>query len=158
MALKNYTTTIAVERTVAEIERLLVSHGATGVQKRYERGRLQGLAFTLNTPRGERAFELPACVMGTARALAKARGYRSIESMPERHRFGLLDQAHRTAWRNVKDWIDAQLALVATEQAAVDEIMLPYMLVGETETGEPLTLYGQFTQQALPAPGREVGR
>ena len=43
-------------------------------------------------------------------------------------------QAERIAWRNVKDWIAAQLALVETEQAAMEQVFLPYLLDQENRT------------------------
>ena len=41
--------------------------------------------------------------------------------------FNDRDQAARTAWRTIKDWIDAQMALVAVEMVKVEEIFLPYV-------------------------------
>lgn len=38
------------------------------------------------------------------------------------------EQAERIAWRNVKDWIAAQVALVETEQATMDELFLPKLV------------------------------
>ena len=49
------------------------------------------------------------------------------------------DQAERIAWRNVKDWIAAQVALVETEQATMDELFFP-KLVDQNER----TLYEAF--------------
>lgn len=37
------------------------------------------------------------------------------------------EQAERVAWRNVRDWVLAQMALVESCDAAVDEVFLPYM-------------------------------
>lgn len=50
-----------------------------------------------------------------------------------------IAQAERIAWRNVKDWIAAQVALVEAEQATMDELFLP-KLVGKND----LTLYQTF--------------
>ena len=49
------------------------------------------------------------------------------------------EQAERIAWRNVKDWIAAQVALVETEQATMDELFFP-KLVDQNER----TLYEAF--------------
>ena len=38
------------------------------------------------------------------------------------------EQALRVGWRNIKDWIDAQMALIETEMATIDEVFLPYIL------------------------------
>lgn len=53
-------------------------------------------------------------------------------------------QAERIAWRNVKDWIAAQIALVETEQATMDELFLP-KLVDQNER----TLYDAFQSGRL---------
>lgn len=38
------------------------------------------------------------------------------------------EQAERIAWRNLKDWIAAQVALVETEQATMDELFFPKLI------------------------------
>ena len=40
-------------------------------------------------------------------------------------------QATRVAWRILKDWIEAQLALLDTGMVELEEIFLPYMLQGD---------------------------
>jgi hypothetical protein len=37
------------------------------------------------------------------------------------------DQAYRTAWKNIHDWVDAQMALLETEMVRLEEVFLPYM-------------------------------
>ncbi len=39
----------------------------------------------------------------------------------------LKDQAYRTGWANIRDWVTAQMALVDTRMAKVQEVFLPYM-------------------------------
>ena len=36
------------------------------------------------------------------------------------------EQARRVAWRIIKDWIDAQLALVEVRLVSLPEVFLPY--------------------------------
>lgn len=36
------------------------------------------------------------------------------------------EQAARVAWRIIKDWIEAQLAIVEADQAEMVEVFLPY--------------------------------
>lgn len=43
-------------------------------------------------------------------------------------------QAERIAWRNVKDWIAAQIALIEAEQATMDELFLPYLIGKDDRT------------------------
>ena len=42
-----------------------------------------------------------------------------------------MQQANRTAWRIIKEWILAQMALIETEMVTVEEVFLPYMLTGK---------------------------
>ena len=41
-----------------------------------------------------------------------------------------MQQANRTAWRIIREWILAQMALIETEMVTVEEVFLPYMLTG----------------------------
>lgn len=41
MNLKNYTSSVPADTTIARIERLLVDGGATGIAKEYEAGRVK---------------------------------------------------------------------------------------------------------------------
>lgn len=43
------------------------------------------------------------------------------------NRYCDLDQARRTGWRIIKDWIDSQMALLEIEIVKFEEIFLPYM-------------------------------
>lgn len=40
------------------------------------------------------------------------------------------EQARRVAWRILKDWIEAQIALLESGMVEMEEIFLPYMLAG----------------------------
>ena len=61
------------------------------------------------------------------------------------------EQATRIAWRNIKDWIAAQIALVETEQASMQELFLPYLVISQKDA-PPQTLYEKFegSQYMLP--------
>ena len=47
-------------------------------------------------------------------------------------------QAERVAWRILRDWVMAQMAILETEMVAMDEIMLPYMLDDQGRTAYEL--------------------
>ena len=44
------------------------------------------------------------------------------------------DHAYRVAWRNILDWVDAQMALLDIEMARLEEVFLPYMVMRSGET------------------------
>jgi hypothetical protein len=65
-------------------------------------------------------------------------------------RYKTAAQAERVAWRIVKDWLEAQLAIIRTEMVTLDQVMLAYMQVNEN--GD--TVYDLYlgSQLALPPP------
>ena len=38
------------------------------------------------------------------------------------------DQSLRVAWRNIKEWTESQMALIAAGQAKIEQVFLPYVL------------------------------
>ena len=52
------------------------------------------------------------------------------------------EQAERVAWRILKDWIEAQMALLDIEMVRFEEIFLPYI---ETNTGK--TVFERLEKQ-----------
>lgn len=127
----NYTTSVPVSRTLTEIQALLVKYGADAVVTRFTGGKPSGLSFTLPTPHGARAFTLPVDVAAVQRVLARDLGAGKRASSPE--------QAERVAWRVIKDWLAAQLALIEAQMATLDQALLPYLHID----GE-VTVYEAF--------------
>ena len=139
MATLNYTTTIAASRTVIEIQELLVGAGADRVMVGYTNKRPSSVSFVLDTPHGQRGFVLPVDVAAMHKVLVAQHRSREIE----RRRYTSEEQAERTAWRVVKDWLAAQLTLVAAQMATLEQVMLPYMV---DETGA--TTYDRYVERA----------
>ena len=54
------------------------------------------------------------------------------------------DQAERVAWRIVKDWLAAQLAILETKMVDVQQVFLPYFLNRQGQT-----LYEVYSSGAL---------
>jgi hypothetical protein len=103
--IKNYTTSIPVTKTVMQIEEMVVAKmKARQFFKDYKDGEITGVVFIIPTDNGDRAFKLPARVEQVMKMVKNP------------------DQAKRTAWRNIHDWIDAQIALIETEQVKAEEI------------------------------------
>jgi len=123
MALKNYTTSIKIEKTISEIEERLAKVGASHIYKVYENQIPKGLAFTLEIKGEPIAFKLP---MREEQILLVFKNEVRIGKLPRRYHND-MDQARRTGWRIIKDWVDSQLALIEIEVARPEEIFLPYM-------------------------------
>ena len=131
MPIKNYTTSVAAVQTVGEIQGLLAAHGARKVMMDYSAsGKVEAVTFGLMINGSMAGFRIDAKPEGVIRVMKKD-GKKCDEA-----------QAERIAWRNVKDWIAAQLALVETEQAAMEQVFLPYLL-DQTDT----TLYQRMLER-----------
>lgn len=123
MPLLNYTTTVNVYKTIGEIQMQLVKHGAKKIMQDYDdAGHIAALSFLIDTPSGPRGIRLPANVSRVQAVLARQK----VKSD--------LDQAERVAWRIVKDWIEAQMAILESEMVQIDEIFLPYMVNNAGQT------------------------
>lgn len=142
MPLLNYTTTIPATRTMGEMQQLLVEHGARSVNGTYEGGRPVALSFSIETPHGMRSYTLPADPRPVFQ-LMKDEGVRV-----KRAGWKLdMDHAERVAWRILKDWLEAQLALISTAMVTLDQVMLPYMHTDEVGT----TVYELYERNAMAA-------
>lgn len=143
MAIKNYTTSVDVYKSLGEIQGALASHGARQIMVNYDgAGQPVGLLFGIETPDGPRGFCLPANVEGVRAVFARQK----VKAPP--------GQAERTAWRNVRDWIMAQMAIIEAGQVQLDEVFLPYLTDGRGRTLYQLYQGGQLAlgsgEEALP--------
>lgn len=137
MALKNYTTNICSARTIGEIQQILSKHGATAIMTEYEDGEAIALSFKINTTRGEVGIKLPSNIDKVLRVLKNQRQKNTqIKDTKE--------QATMVAWRIIKDWIEAQMAILETEMVDMEEIFLPYIV-----NQKGLTLYQAFQNNQL---------
>ena len=135
MPLLNYTTQIAAEKTVAEIQQTLAKAGAMAIMTEYDpNGVLVGISFRIGTPFGPTAYSLPCDIAAVNLILDK----QAREGKVPR-RLVTKEQAARVGWRIIKDWVEAQLALVQTRMVTLDQVFLPY---ARTPTGE--TVYQRY--------------
>ena len=146
MPILNYTTRVEVGKTVAEIQRILINHGVRRVLTEYD-GKDKwptAFSFSIETVHGDRPFKLPANVAGVEKLLQEQRKKGKITP-----KLATREQAARVAWRILKDWLQAQLALVDVGLASIDEVFLPYLhLTG----GKTLYQFMNENHLALPAP------
>lgn len=123
MPIKNYTTKVDVYQSLGEIQGALAKNGARKIMIDYdENGNPVGVTFGINTPQGSLGFLLPANIEGVLKVFAKQK----IKTDRE--------QAERTAWRNIRDWVLAQIAFVEAGNVEVDEVFLPYLTDGKGRT------------------------
>ncbi|HTN58952.1 MAG TPA: hypothetical protein VL043_11850 [Protaetiibacter sp.] len=135
----NYTTTIAVEKTVGEVTRMLAKAGAASVSTHYDSDSTAvGIGFIVNTPHGPREFRLPVNVPGVHLALVEMT--KKGTSRMSRAVMHSTLHAERVAWRVAKDWLEAQLAIIEAGMAALDQVMLPYLVTDP----DGRTLYDRY--------------
>lgn len=137
MPLKNYTTNINSGRTIGEIQQILSKHGTTAIMTEYENGEAVALSFKINTIRGEVGIKLPSNIDKVLRVLKNQKQNNTqIKDTKE--------QATRVAWRIIKDWVEAQMAILETQMVEMEEIFLPYMINNNGQT-----LYESFKNNQL---------
>jgi len=123
MPLLNYSTKVDIYATLGAIQGQLVKHGAKKIMQDYDdQGRIVSISFLIDTPAGVRGIRLPANVDAVQKVLARQKVKCDRE------------QAERVAWRIVKDWVEAQMAILESEMVQVDEIFLPYMVNDKGQT------------------------
>lgn len=143
MNIKNYTSGVPVERTISKIEQALAASGATGIIKDYEAGQLVALSFRVTLPTGRTvSVRLPANHQAV---------YTTLKKQIVRPRTGtmekLQDQALRTSWKLMQDWVEVQLSLIRMQQVDFMQVFLPYVWDGRR------TFYAALKEQnylALP--------
>ena len=126
MPIKNYTSGVPVEKTILRIEVALITGGAVGIMKDYKDGRIDAISFSIPSPeRRLIAIRLPANVEAVYQVLKSAMKRPRTETMKR-----LRDQAERTAWKLVQDWVEVQMAMIKMQQAEFMQVFLPYVWDG----------------------------
>lgn len=128
MAILNYTTTVDSFKTVSEIEFILMKHKAKSIMKNYKGETITGLSFLINTGMQQIPVRLPVKVDECLEVLKKEK-----RENPRKQIKDTREQAERVAWRILKDWVEAQMALLDIEMVRFEEIFLPYI---ETSIGQ----------------------
>lgn len=142
MPLLNYTTEVPATRSIGQVQALLVEAGARQIMATYnDVGTPTAMVFMVETAFGSRGFTLP---VNSDRVLTVLKRDKKVPP-----RYKSAEQAERVAWRILKDWVEAQLAIIRTEMATLDQVMLPYMQQGER--GETVYELYRDRQLALPA-------
>lgn len=133
MPLLNYQTTVTASKTIGEMQAMLAKAGASHMGTSYDNGEPSGLSFTIPTAHGTRSFLLPCDPAAVGRVMDKQK---------------VAPRANRTVadvvWRILKDWLEAQLALIETQMATLDQVMLPYMTDASGRT-----VYDLYASQQL---------
>lgn len=131
MKIKNYTSTVPAEASIMKIEKALVAMGARDIMKTYDgSGKTCSIRFVLLVNGGPVLYDLPSDTEAVYRVLKSTKG---IEN-----RYKNREQAERTGWKLVHDWVLAQLSFVQLEQAKATQVFLPFAMVQTKEGHVPL--------------------
>lgn len=126
MPLLNYTTSIAPQKTVMEIQAMLAKAGADAVMANYDQdGNVIALSFSLSLEGQKMSFKLPTDWKPVYETLKRQNVTRKLQT-PE--------QALRVAWRITKHWVEAQLAIIETKMVTAPQVFLPYAVTKDGST------------------------
>lgn len=144
MSLANYSTSMSVDRSLGLIQRILAESGAEAIMVDYEQKEPAALSFRLRIDGLQMGFRLPANWKGVLSVLNKD------AKIP--YRLKCNEDAKKVAWRTIHDWLRAQIALVQSGSASLDQVMLPYAVMPSGGTVYEALKLARFEQLALPAP------
>lgn len=151
MPLLNYSTKVPAEQTIGEIMKILRNAKAKSILTNYDDdGRIIGLSFRIETPNGIMPYKLPS------------RTEKVLQVMKNQYAAGELkthgivldeEQAERVAWRQLRTWLQGQLALLESEMVTMDQLFLPFLILRENRTLYDELMEGGFKRLALPSGG-----
>jgi hypothetical protein len=135
-------------QTISYIETYLMDCGATGIGKEIKDGAVASIIFEVPDDKGrKRLIKLPAKVDDVHEFLW--RDFCRTAKRNRRTKEDFLDQAQRTAWKIMQDWVQVQMSLIKLKQADILQVFLPYIWDGN-QTYYEFLKGNQF--KALPAP------
>lgn len=129
MSLKNYTSN--TPQTFDKIQKVLASHGANKIMFDYENGRPVCISFSINIDGKDIGFKLPSLIENVYEIMYGGKDkWGNTKEVTDAKK----EQAYRTGWANIRDWIDAQMALVDTRQVQLVQVFLPYAVTKSGDT------------------------
>ena len=144
MFLKNYTSDVPISQTIYRIEQVLIKCGVSGITKEYTAaGTVTALTFHVKIEgRGDVAIRLPADVNAAWDALwldyvdgdklnQNGDAVSAWGSRKKKRKIDFKEQAERTAWKIVQDWVEVQMSMIQTRQAEWVQVFLPYVWDGK---------------------------
>lgn len=129
--LKNWASEASEASIFDEIRKTLITHKAKRISFDYgDDGKAVGVTFSIDVNGETMHFKLPVR-LSSVEMLVK-QSYQSVG----RRLVGeaLMDQAYRTAWANVRDWVAGQMAMIEINMVKMEEVFFPYLLVDSKRT------------------------
>lgn len=129
------TTEIAPEKTIAEIEAVLVQYGVNAFLKEYAAGAIEAVSFRIKVDATDIPFRLPCRWQAIATVFEKRKAGKWNYTLGPETKKACADKARKVAWRQILRWVQAQLALVETDMVKVEEVFFPYI---QTRNGQTI--------------------
>lgn len=133
-AIRNYTSDMPINRIFDGIQKTLAENGARQITFDYgDDGKVYGIFFAIQVKNKQLKVKLPARVDKAQSVLQRLyenglmRDSKTAAIFRRGRAEEMKDQAYRVAWKNIHDWVDSQMALLAIEMARIEEIFLPYV-------------------------------
>lgn len=141
MPILNYTTQVDFYKTIGEIQKTLNKLGANKILIDNDGEFPAAISFSIilkrkHMPDMPMLFRLPC---NFDKVLISLQNDRKVS-----RKFCTREQSLRVGWRILKDWIEAQAAIIQTEMVETAEVFLPYAI---SDTGD--TLYSRVTEGSI---------
>src|SRR5205085_4176422 len=98
-----------------------------------DEGNVTALSFMIDINGNPISFKLP-CDWRPVLEVLKDQHYKPKGKPKVPFRLLTKEQALRVAWRIVKDWVEAQLAIIETKMVKTDQVFLPYAIAPNGQT------------------------
>lgn len=127
MPILNYTTKVPVEKSVHEIMAMLSKHGAQAIMvENDDTGTIVALSFKMDMDGNPISFKLPIVWREVRQIIQEDKRVPRSKKTDE--------HAKCVAWRILKDWVEAQIAILETRMVKLDQIFLPYAVARDGRT------------------------
>lgn len=124
--LKNRTSTVAAERSISNIESLLVKAGANHISKEYTGGKITGFLFQLDINDKPVTFKLPAKIDRIFESFKEDIDMTRVRNIDAKLN-DVYQQAERCGWKILYEWVHINLSLIEIDQVKAAEVFLPYI-------------------------------
>lgn len=134
MNIKNYTSQVPVDRSMAKIEKSLLNVGAMKIMRSYNTDQdCVAISFVIPLNGNDIGFQIPS-----REGAIYSKLYENYQKPTVRSAEICADQAARTAWKIISDWVEIQATMVMLDQADLMQVFLPYVHDGNTSLYEKL--------------------
>jgi hypothetical protein len=125
-------TEIPTERTVSQIQEVLMRHKASAILTEMKNGEIDSISFKHDVGGVAVPFRLP-CRAAAIEQILVSRNRKTFTTDREKENRRL--RARRIAWRQILRWVEAQMALVETNMVKIEEVFFPYI---QTKNGQTI--------------------